>query len=61
MTLYRATYQTATGTRHATFAAPCDSEARRFADMLRLSDRVSAVDTIRKCERPVFELEVAPC
>ena len=56
MTLYRATYATPTGTRHATFAAACDSEAARYADMLRLSDRVQAVDTIRELERPVFDL-----
>ena len=55
MTLYRATYATPTGTRHATFAASCDYEARRFAEMLR-SDPIARIETIRECERPVFNL-----
>jgi len=57
MNLYRASYSTQGGTiRRMTFSAACDSDAREYADMLRLSDTVASVETLRECERPVFNL-----
>lgn len=57
MNLYRATYRKPSGQdRHMTFSAACQTEAQRYAELLRCRDTVQAVETIRECERPVFYL-----
>ncbi len=59
MTLYRALYQTRTGTvRRMTFAHSGGIKAaHRFAESWQLADdRLQAVATVRPLERPQFDL-----
>ena len=59
MNLYRAEYRTRTrtGTRHMTFTHSSLPDARRYAQMWAIDDQLVRVETVRECERPVFNLE----
>ena len=57
MTLYRATYRTQAGERHMTFTHASLPEAERYAAAWAIDDVLVSVETVRECERPVFNLE----
>ena len=56
MNIYRATYRTQAGERRMTFTHSSLPEARRYAETWQCGDKLQNVETVRECERPVFNL-----